>query len=683
YDGVSARLPGTLAARVHGDSFRRDKKRRDSNLNRREIPYYKIFKGVVESCGDYRYVISGEISVIGSDKVEITELPIGTWTQTYKETVLEPMLHGTDKVPAIITDYKEYNTDTAVHFIVILNRDKLVELEREGLHKVFKLQTTMARTSMCAFDENQCLNKYDNAKQMLKRFRKVPLEAYDQYRILEAESARLFNQTRFIFEICNGTLVIKDKKKKDMIAELVRCNYNSDPVVPWKLFQNREEVLEDQEEAVENDEEAAPTASTIEKENFDYLLEMPMSSLMKEKKDHLLRQECEKDSELNRFLSRTQISLSKKDLEYLFAELDILNKLEEKEKKDQNKAKQNMKNPPWRFYKNDDTRRIVPFTDVELKKKIEKADIVSKDKKEGIKKPKMKKEPILEEKDEFDTLVDAYTKPLEHRLGNSPEKIEKKVTAKKGLKQTTLRFKPIKKGAKKKEKDSDDSDDIDFGNVLPPPQPRASRRAAAKKNYNMSSEDSDDSNELFSRPSSDSEQTTMKKESIMVLTISDSDDNIKPSKKLPQSTPTSEELFDSLVGNTPDKQSSSEKKSALISSSEEDSLAMFTPPKKAPAKKKTENGGNKGVKRQKKKPKSSEDSDTDDLFVTKQSHAKKKKKKSDSDEEMRDDDSPPPPLWKIAGRARKHRSYGLKMSLKILRKYPTRERPVERYFVRL
>lgn len=49
------------------------------------------------------------------------------------------------------SDYKEYNTDTAVHFIVIMNRDKLVELERDGLHKVFKLQTTMTITSMVRY----------------------------------------------------------------------------------------------------------------------------------------------------------------------------------------------------------------------------------------------------------------------------------------------------------------------------------------------------------------------------------------------------------------------------------------------------------------------------------------------------------------------------------------------------
>lgn len=613
------------------------------------VPYYKNFKGVVESCGDYRYVISGEISVIGPDKVEITELPIGTWTQTYKETVLEPMLHGTDKMPAIITDYKEYNTDTAVHFIIIMNRDKLLELEKDGLHKAFKLQTTMTVTSMCAFDENQCLNKYDNVVQILKGFYKIRMDAYHKRKdylegALQAEAAKLSNQARFILEKCDGTLVIENKKKKDMIAELVRRNYESDPLVAWKLSQNREQVLE---EAVGNDEEAAPTTTAMEKENFDYLLGMTMWSLTKEKKDELLRQRDEKITELKRLQIRTPISLWKEDLDNLLIEL---NKLEEKELKEQTKTKQTEKKPPSRFYKVEDTRRIVPVIDVELKKKIEKADIVSKDKKEGIKKPRVKKEQIsTEEKDEFDILVDS--KSLEHRLGNSPEKIEKKVATKKGLKQTTLQFKPIKKGAKKKDKDSDDSDDIDFGSISPLPQPRSSRRAAVKKNYNMSSDDSDDSCEMFSPPS-DSEQVFKKKELQEETALSDSDDNIKPSKKLHQPTPTSEELFDSLVGNSPEKK-------PVISSSGEDSPIKFTLPKKAPAKKKTENDS-KGVKRQlKKKPKSS-DSDTDDIYTIKQSHTKKKKKKSESDEEMTTDDSPLLPPRKIAGRVRKPVSYALK-----------------------
>ena len=43
------------------------------------------------------------MSVLDDATLEITELPIRTWTQNYKEEVLEPMLQGTDKTPAMIT----------------------------------------------------------------------------------------------------------------------------------------------------------------------------------------------------------------------------------------------------------------------------------------------------------------------------------------------------------------------------------------------------------------------------------------------------------------------------------------------------------------------------------------------------------------------------------------------------
>ncbi|KOX71459.1 DNA topoisomerase 2 [Melipona quadrifasciata] len=587
------------------------------------IPYYKNFKGVIESCGDYRYVINGEISVIAPDKVEITELPIGTWTQTYKETILEPMLHGTDKSPSIITDYKEYNTDTAVHFIIMLNRDKLLELERDGLHKAFKLQSTMTITSMCAFDENQCLQKYDSALQILRGFYKVRLETYHKRKdylegILQAEASKLSNQARFILEKCDGTVVIENKKRKDMIAELIRREYESDPVLAWKLSQNREEVLE---EVTENaDEESAVSPTAIAKENFDYLLGMSLWCLTKEKKDELLRQKDEKVAELKRLQARTPISLWKEDLDNL---LNELNRLEEKERKEEQKSKQCIKKPPSKYYTSDDIRRIVPIIDTELKKKIEKADIVSKDKKEGIKKQKIKKEPT-EDKDEIDMLIESNAKSLEERSGCAPEKLEKKAGGKRRLKQTTLQFKPkVKKEKidKKKGKDSDSNDDIDFGSISPPPAPRTSRRTAAKKNYNFSSEGSSSSDEVLS-VSSDAEHKTKP----TTVVNSDSDDILKIHKK-----PSSEES------------------------------SMFSPPTKAPAKKKTENGG-KGMKRQLKKKIVSSDSDSEEImFLNKQSPVKKKKKKSESEEDnsLSVVDSSPLPLRKTAGRARKPVSYAV------------------------
>lgn len=43
------------------------------------------------------------MAIVEDVKIEITELPIGTWTQAYKENVLEPLIHGNEKTKAVIT----------------------------------------------------------------------------------------------------------------------------------------------------------------------------------------------------------------------------------------------------------------------------------------------------------------------------------------------------------------------------------------------------------------------------------------------------------------------------------------------------------------------------------------------------------------------------------------------------
>lgn len=68
--------------------------------------------------------------------------------QAYKESVLEPMLQGTDKTPALINDYKEYHTDATVKFVVRMSEEKLAQAEAAGLHKVFKLQSSLTCNSM-------------------------------------------------------------------------------------------------------------------------------------------------------------------------------------------------------------------------------------------------------------------------------------------------------------------------------------------------------------------------------------------------------------------------------------------------------------------------------------------------------------------------------------------------------
>lgn len=77
-----------------------------------------------------------------------TVCSLGSCVQAYKESVLEPMLQGTDKTPALINDYKEYHTDSTVKFVVRMSEEKLTQAESVGLHKVFKLQSSLTCNSM-------------------------------------------------------------------------------------------------------------------------------------------------------------------------------------------------------------------------------------------------------------------------------------------------------------------------------------------------------------------------------------------------------------------------------------------------------------------------------------------------------------------------------------------------------
>ena len=48
-------------------------------------PYYRGFMGSINKLDNKRYIIKGVYKILSDDKILITELPVGTWTQDYKE----------------------------------------------------------------------------------------------------------------------------------------------------------------------------------------------------------------------------------------------------------------------------------------------------------------------------------------------------------------------------------------------------------------------------------------------------------------------------------------------------------------------------------------------------------------------------------------------------------------------
>ncbi|KAJ7991464.1 hypothetical protein DPEC_G00284130 [Dallia pectoralis] len=297
------------------------------------LPSYKNFKGVIHELGQNQYMVSGEVSVIDKNTIEITELPVRTWTQAYKESVLEPMLQGTEKTPALINDYKEYHTDQTVKFVVRMSEEKLAQAEAAGLHKVFKLQSSLTCNSMVLFDHMGCLKRYDSVQDILKEFFELRLQYYKLRKdwligSLGAEASKLSNQARFVLEKIEGKITIENKSKKDLIRMLVQKGFESDPVVAWTKAQ--EKALEDDERDGNNSDSSVDSGSTSGP-NFNYILNMSLWCLTKEKVEELLRQRDLKKGDLNELQRKSPEDLWKEDLAVFIEELD---KIEAQERLD-------------------------------------------------------------------------------------------------------------------------------------------------------------------------------------------------------------------------------------------------------------------------------------------------------------------------------------------------------------
>jgi len=276
-------------------------------------PWYKGFRGKIEKIDEGRYKVSGIINKIDETTLEITELPIRTWTQNCKE-LLESYMTGTDKQPPIIKDYKEYHTDTAVHFRIFVTEANMKKLEEEGLEKKFKITNIINLSNMHLFDPQGRIKKYAKIEDIVEEFYNLRKEMYikrKEYLLKEFENDLLIldNKVRFIMEIINGTLVINRKKRLDLVKEMIAKGY--DRVYPKKKASEGGEEEKDGKE--ENDDDG---------KGFEYLLSMQFWSLTLEKVEKLKAERDAKKEELESLRAESIEDLWLSDLDDFLDEWD-------------------------------------------------------------------------------------------------------------------------------------------------------------------------------------------------------------------------------------------------------------------------------------------------------------------------------------------------------------------------
>ncbi|KAM9210098.1 DNA topoisomerase 2-alpha [Dugong dugon] len=610
------------------------------------LPSYKNFKGTIEELASNQYVISGEVAILNSTTIEISELPIRTWTQTYKEQVLEPMLNGTEKTPPLITDYREYHTDTTVKFVVKMTEEKLAEAERVGLHKVFKLQTSLTCNSMVVFDHVGCLKKYDTVLDILRDFFELRLKYYGLRKewllgMLDAESAKLNNQARFILEKIDGKIIIENKPKKELIKVLIQRGYDSDPVKAWKEAQQKVPDEEENEESDNEKETEKSDSVTDSGPTFNYLLDMPLWYLTKEKKDELCKLRHEKEQELETLKRKSPSDLWREDLAAFIEELEIV---EAKEKQDEQvglpgkggKGK-GKKAQMAEVLPSPSGRRVIPRVTIEMKAEAEK---------------KIKRKIKSENTEGSPQEGSAEPESLKQRL----EKKQKREPGNKTKKQTNLPFKPVKKGKKRNPWSDSESDMSDNeSNFDLPPRETEPRRAAKSKftidldseedfsDFDEKAQDEDFVPSDVSPPKSKtSPKYTNKKlkpqksaKSVMDIDADDTKDNVLPSS----SSPTADLPAETEIINPVSKKNVKVKKTAAKSQSSTSTTG--TKKTAAPKGTKKDSGLNSDVSQKKpgpaktknprkRKPSTSDDSDSNfEKMISKAVTSKKSKGESD------------------------------------------------------
>lgn len=303
-------------------------------------PWYRGFKGTITEAGSDKYTVSGIIRKTNSTTLEITELPIRTWTQSYKE-FLETLVNGTEKTPAFIKEYKEYHTDSSVHFIVTLSESNMAKAEEEGLDKKFKITTSISTSNMVCFDQEGRIRKFNSPEEIIKDFYHLRLQYYQKRKEhmvnqLTQEYEKLDNKVRFIQDIIGGKLTVHNRRKAELLRELVVREFRAFPKNDAKkddTVNNDDESEEDEE--VANAPEGSPTklAAQLDK-GYDYLLSMPLWNLTREKVDNLKAERDQKQKELDTLLGTSVRELWCRDLDEFMEEWDAfeheMNDAEEK-----------------------------------------------------------------------------------------------------------------------------------------------------------------------------------------------------------------------------------------------------------------------------------------------------------------------------------------------------------------
>ena len=202
-------------------------------------PYYEGFKGTIQCVKgtdeSVKYLFRGIYNVIQSDTIHVTELPIGLWTDDFKqyiESLCDPNGKKLFGGKPFVREYTDMSTDTSVDFTIRFQKgvvaklcDETHENNVDGIERLMKLVVSKQTTNMHAFDGNERLKRYNSVDEIIDDYYIVRLDMYSTRRDtlinrIDRELRVITNKVRYIEETLDNMIDLR-RRTRDEIREML------------------------------------------------------------------------------------------------------------------------------------------------------------------------------------------------------------------------------------------------------------------------------------------------------------------------------------------------------------------------------------------------------------------------------------------------------------------------------
>ena len=231
------------------------------------VPYYLGFNGSITKDSKNQYESRGIYNWLSDTTLEITELPIGTWTENYKEFLENIIQNNQFNLKSFESHYTAKNIKFILHFTP---GARAIHNNIEKFENNFKLVSTknLSINNVHLYTENGAIKKYNNTSSILKEWSKIRLLKYFerkkcQIKNLENDYNILSNKIRFIIDVINGNIKIMNVKLDIISKRLNELNYS-------KIYKDSDNDIDDNEDSIIK--------------GYNYLLKMPISQLTLDRK---------------------------------------------------------------------------------------------------------------------------------------------------------------------------------------------------------------------------------------------------------------------------------------------------------------------------------------------------------------------------------------------------------------